>query len=69
MEEKFFEAIFISLYVSIFATLASLCISLPFGVILAIKKFPLKNIIISIINALTAIQPVSAGLLCYIIII
>jgi len=68
MEEKFFEAIFISLYVSIFSTLASLCISLPFGVILAIKKFPLKNIIISIINALTAIPPVCAGLLCYIII-
>ena len=66
MEEKIFEAIFISLYVSGFATIASLLFSLPLGIILAIKSFPLKNIILASINSLTAIPPVCAGLLCYI---
>jgi len=65
MEERIFEAIFISVYVSISATLASLIISLPLGTILAIKNFPLKNIIFAIISSFTSIPPVCAGLLCY----
>ena len=48
MEERFFEAIFISLYVSGFATITSLLFSLPLGIILAIKNFPLKKAIIKI---------------------
>ena len=68
MEEKIFEAIFISLHVSIFATIASLVVSWPLGTILAIKNFPLKNVILAIVNALTAIPPVCAGLVCYLIV-
>ena len=68
MEEKIFEAIFISLHVSIFATIVSLLFSLPIGVILAVKNFPLKNVILAIVNALTAIPPVCAGLVCYLIV-
>jgi len=68
MEEKIFEAIFISLHVSIFATIASLLVSWPLGTILAIKNFPLKNVILAIVNALTAIPPVCAGLVCYLIV-
>ena len=68
MEEKIFEAVFISLHVSVFATVASLIVSLPLGTILAIKTFPIKNVILAIINALTAIPPVCAGLLCYLIV-
>ena len=68
MEEKIFEAIFISLHVSIFATIASLLVSWPLGTILAIKNFPLKNLILAIVNALTAIPPVCAGLVCYLIV-
>ena len=68
MEEKIFESIFISLHVSIFATIASLLVSWPLGTILAIKNFPLKNVILAIVNALTAIPPVCAGLVCYLIV-
>ena len=68
MEAKIFEAIFISLHVSIFATIASLLVSWPLGTILAIKNFPLKNVILAIVNALTAIPPVCAGLVCYLIV-
>ena len=68
MEVKIFEAIFISLHVSIFATVASLLISLPISFILGIKDFHLKNVVLAIINSLTAIPPVCAGLICYLIV-
>ena len=68
MEEKIFEAVFISLHVSIFATIVSLLVSVPLGTFLAIKKFPLKKVILAIVNAMTAIPPVCAGLICYLII-
>ena len=68
MEEAVFKAIFISLHVSILATIVSLLFSLPIGVILAVKNFPLKNLVLAIINAFTAIPPVCAGLVCYLIV-
>ena len=68
MEVKIFEAIFISLHVSIFATVASLLVSLPISFILGIKDFHLKNVVLAIINSLTAIPPVCAGLICYLIV-
>ena len=68
MEEKIIEAVLISLHVSIFATIVGLLVSLPLGTILAIKNFPLKKIVLATINALTAIPPVCAGLLCYLLV-
>ena len=68
MEVKIFEAIFISLHVSIFATVVSFFISLPISFILGIKNFHLKNVVLAIINSLTAIPPVCAGLICYLIV-
>ena len=68
MEAEIFVAILISLQVSVMATIISVLISLPISFILAIKNFHLKNIVLSIINSLTAIPPVCAGLLCYLIV-
>ena len=68
MEVKIFEAIFISLHVSIIATVVSFLISLPISFILGIKNFHLKNVVLAIINSLTAIPPVCAGLVCYLIV-
>lgn len=68
MELKIFEAIYISLQVSITATLTSLFVSILLSALLTIKKFTFNNIIISIINGLTAIPPVCAGLLCYLLV-
>ena len=68
MEQQIIEAIFISLHVSIVATIVSFLVSWPLGTIIAIKNFPLKNIILAIVNALTAIPPVCAGLVCYLIV-
>ena len=68
MEEKIIEAIIISVNVSFVATATSLLFSLPVGVMIAVINIPLKNTLLAIINSLTAIPPVCAGLICYLIV-
>ena len=68
MEESIFQALYISLYVSCTATIIGFLFSFPIAVIIIIKKFRLKKLLITTINALTAIPPVCAGLLCYLIV-
>ena len=68
MEESIFQALYISLYVSCTATIVSFLFSFPIAVIIITKKFHLKKLLITTINALTAIPPVCAGLICYLIV-
>ena len=68
MEESIFQALYISLYVSCTATIIGFLFSFPIAVIIIIKKFRLKKLLITTINALTAIPPVCAGLICYLIV-
>jgi len=68
MQVDIFYAVFISLKVSISATFLALFFSLILGSILAIKNFITKDLLITTINSLTAIPPVCAGLICYLII-
>ena len=68
MEMSILEALFISVKVSILSTVISFLVSLPISMFLAVKTLKINNFIISIVNALTAIPPVCAGLICYLII-
>jgi tungstate transport system permease protein len=68
MEESIFQALYISLYVSCTATIIGFLFSFPIAVIIITKKFHLKKLLITTINALTAIPPVCAGLICYLIV-
>ncbi len=52
----------LSLFISIFATFIAVCIGVPLGSIIAIKKFPLKKIIIALINTGMGLPPVVVGL-------
>lgn len=52
----------LSLGVSIAATFIAVCIGLPLGSIIALKKFPLKKIIIALINTGMGLPPVVVGL-------
>lgn len=52
----------LSLYVSILATLIALCVGLPVGSIIAIKKFPFKKLVITLINTGMGLPPVVVGL-------
>ena len=66
--EKIQSAILITLYVSIFSTIISFTLSIFFGYILAIYKFKLKKPIVIFLSSMTAIPPVCAGLLVYLLI-
>tara|TARA_B100000965_G_scaffold197006_1_gene164529 strand:+ start:1088 stop:1735 length:648 start_codon:yes stop_codon:yes gene_type:complete len=66
--QKIFEAIYISLQVSIISTISAFLLSLFFGYLIAINNFFLKKTIVAFLGALTSIPPVCAGLIVYLLI-
>lgn len=52
----------LSLFVSVFAVAIAVFIGVPLGSIIAIKKFPLKKIVIALINTSMGLPPVVVGL-------
>ncbi len=60
-----FEIIILSIKVSLTSLLGSTVIGLPLGAFLAIHRFRLRSIILSILNALMGIPPVVVGLIVY----
>ncbi len=66
--EKVFDAIFISLQVSIASTIFAFFLSIIFGYLIVINKFVLKKIIIAVLGSLTSIPPVCAGLIVYLVV-
>ena len=53
----------LSLFVSVFATAVSVAIGVPLGSLVAVKKFPLKKIVISLVNTGMGLPPVVVGLI------
>ena len=60
-----FEIIILSIKVSLTSLLGSIVIGLPLGAFLAIHRFRLRSIILSILNALMGMPPVVVGLIVY----
>lgn len=52
----------LSLFVSLSATAIAVCIGLPLGSIIALKKFPFKKMVIALINTGMGLPPVVVGL-------
>jgi tungstate transport system permease protein len=52
----------LSLYVSLFATGISVLIGVPLGSLIALKKFPFKSIVITLVNTGMGLPPVVVGL-------
>ncbi len=52
----------LSLYVSAFATCISVLIGVPLGSLIALKRFPFKKILISLVNTGMGLPPVVVGL-------
>ncbi len=67
MDSKLISIIFLSLKVSFSALVIASIIGLPFAAVLSLKRFPLRNIAISTINALMGLPPVVVGLVLYIL--
>ena len=60
-----FEIIMLSIKVSLTSLFGSILIGLPLGAFLAIHRFRLRSIILSILNALMGMPPVVVGLIVY----
>jgi len=61
-DAEVYSIVKLSLLVSVFATAVSVAIGVPLGSLIAIKKFPLKKIVISLVNTGMGLPPVVAGL-------
>jgi len=59
--------VFLSLRVSISAAVISSCIAIPLGTIIALRNFPLKRLVILILNTFLSIPAVAIGLILYIV--
>jgi tungstate transport system permease protein len=59
------EIVGLSLQVSLTATAVALLIGLPLGALLAVTRFPGRNVVLVVINALMGLPPVVVGLLVY----
>jgi len=67
LNNKFIDIVFLSLYVSFFATIIASIFSIYISSLLTIKNFFGKNFILLIVNSLMSLPPVVVGLLLYII--
>lgn len=61
------EIIFLSLRVTISAVIIAAFIGLPLGAWLVVKRFRLRRIFISVLNALMGLPPVVVGLFVYLL--
>lgn len=59
------EIVLLSLRVSLAATVTACLVGLPLGAILAVARFPGRNGLLIVINALMGLPPVVVGLLVY----
>ena len=66
-DEKFFNIVLLSLYISVLATVLSSIVSIYVSSILVINDFIGKNYILLIVNSLMSLPPVVVGLILYII--
>ena len=64
-DSDLFEIIFLSIQVSLTSLLGSVIIGLPLGAFLAIHRFKMRSIVLSVLNALMGMPPVVVGLIVY----
>ena len=65
MDKEIIEIVLLSLFVSLSATVISAIIATPLGILIGIKNFKLKGIIVRIIYTMMSLPPVIVGLVVY----
>ena len=65
LDRELLEVIAVSLRVSISSTIIAAVIGIPFGMIISLKEFPAKRLLITSLNTLLAMPTVVVGLLVY----
>lgn len=68
LDGEVYRIILLSLYVSLTSTLISTIIAIPMGIIIGLKKFPFKQIVVRILYTFMGLPPVIIGLVVYIFI-
>lgn len=67
MDRELLGIIFLSVKVSGIALMAATILGLPLGAFLGFRKFPLKGVIVSILNTFMGLPPVVVGLFVYLL--
>ncbi|EHK60344.1 binding-protein-dependent transport systems inner membrane component [Halomonas sp. GFAJ-1] len=67
MDHGLFSIVLLSLKVSLFAVIIASLLALPLGAALALWRFPGRNALIVLLNALMGLPPVVAGLCVYLL--
>jgi tungstate transport system permease protein len=67
MDAKLAHIVWLSLRVSVVAVSIAVLVALPLGALLAITRFPGRQAVIAVLNALMGLPPVVVGLLIYLL--
>ena len=67
LDRELLRIILLTCKVSGLALLISSAVGLPIGAIIGLRKFPLRGVVISLLNAFMGLPPVLAGLFLYLI--
>lgn len=66
-DSEIYEIIFLSLKVSLTATIIGTFLGIPLGAFLGLKRFPGRQVVINLTYTLMGLPPVLAGLLCFLL--
>ena len=69
LDKEVLDIVLLSFRVSLSAVFFSSLISLPFGLLLALKEFPGRRVIVSIVNSLLMVPAVAVGLIVYLLLV
>ena len=67
MDAQLAQIVLLSIRVSLVAVIIAALVALPVGALLAITRFPGRQAIVAVLNALMGLPPVVAGLLIYLL--
>jgi tungstate transport system permease protein len=67
LDPKLVEIVLLSLRVSLAATALAACIGLPIGAAIAVGRFPGRNVLTIVLNAMMGLPPVVVGLVVYLL--
>lgn len=67
LDSKFISIVFLSLYISLLATIIASIVSIYVSSLLVLKNFIGKSVVLLVINSLMSLPPVVVGLILYII--
>jgi tungstate transport system permease protein len=66
-DREIYGIIFLTLYVTLSSTIISTIIAVPLGILVGLKEFPLKRVLIRLLYTFMSMPPVIAGLFIFLL--